>query len=96
MKRLVNAYGLNQARAYLEDRKVSVEALARWTIIELRWPVLADYIAMSWPEIDLLDPGVAVAAPFGDMLKSRAVLNVIGAEATEGRLTKENLGPILD
>ena len=28
MKRLVNAYGLNQARAYLEDRKVPVEALA--------------------------------------------------------------------
>jgi hypothetical protein len=96
MKRLVNAYGLNQARAYLEDRKVPVEALARWTIIELRWPLLADYITRSWPDIDLVSPGPAVEAPYAEMLKSHAVANVIGAEGVEGRLTKENLGPILD
>ncbi len=96
MKRLVNAYGLNQARAYLEDRKVPVEALARWTIIELRWPLLADYIARSWPEIDLVNPGPSVEAPFGEMLKSHALVNVIGVEGVEGRLTRENLGPILD
>ena len=45
MKRLVNAFGLHQATHFLEGRDVSPEALARWTIIELRWPLLSDYLA---------------------------------------------------
>jgi len=45
MKRLVNAYGLHQATHFLESRSVSPEALAQWTIIELRWPLLADLLA---------------------------------------------------
>lgn len=45
MKRLVNAFGLNQATQFLEGRNVPPEVLARWTIIELRWPLLADFLA---------------------------------------------------
>jgi hypothetical protein len=45
MKRLVNAYGLHQATHFLEGRRVSPDALARWTIVELRWPLLADFLA---------------------------------------------------
>jgi hypothetical protein len=45
MKRLVNAFGLNQATQFLEGRNVPPEVLARWTIIELRWPLLADLLA---------------------------------------------------
>lgn len=45
MKRLVNAFGLNQATQFLEGRSVPPEVLARWTIIELRWPLLADFLA---------------------------------------------------
>lgn len=48
MKRLVNSFGLYQARHFLEGREVTFEALARWTIIELRWPLLADFLT-SWP-----------------------------------------------
>ena len=59
MKRLVNAYGLNQARAFLEGRTVEVEALARWTIVELRWPILADYLASNWS--DIADHSLSVA-----------------------------------
>jgi hypothetical protein len=44
MKRLVNAYGFHQAAHFLEGRNVSPEALARWTIIELRWPLLAELL----------------------------------------------------
>lgn len=97
MKRLVNAYGLNQARAYLENRDVSVEALARWTIIELRWPILADHIVRSWPEIDLTatssksDPN-----EIDKLLTTQEVREVIGAARAKGRLTRKNLGPILD
>ena len=45
MKRLVNAYGLHQATHFLEGRSVSPEALALWTIIALRWPLLSDLLA---------------------------------------------------
>lgn len=44
MKRLVNAYGLHQAAQYIETGGVRPETLARWTIVELRWPLLADYL----------------------------------------------------
>jgi hypothetical protein len=49
MKRLVNAYGLHQATHFLEHRHVPPDALARWTLIELRWPLLADHLS-SHPE----------------------------------------------
>jgi hypothetical protein len=45
MKRLVNAYGLHQATHFLEGRDVSPDALAIWTIIELRWPLMSDLLA---------------------------------------------------
>jgi hypothetical protein len=45
MKRLVNAYGMHLATHFLEGRPVSPESIARWTIIELRWPLLADFLA---------------------------------------------------
>lgn len=50
MKRLVNAYALHQATHFLEKRSVSPEALARWTIVELRWPLLAEAFAGN-PEL---------------------------------------------
>ena len=51
MKRLRERLWPQPARAILESRKVSVEALARWTIVELRWPVLANYLAENWTDI---------------------------------------------
>lgn len=97
MKRLVNAYGLNHARAFLEGRDVSVEALARWTIIELRWPLLADYVGRNWREIANGTLRVdAFPAPIRDLLVDLEVRDVIGREGESGRLTLEALKPILD
>jgi hypothetical protein len=45
MKRLVNAYGMAQATHFLEGRTVRDETLVRWTIIELRWPLLSDLLS---------------------------------------------------
>lgn len=44
MKRLINAFAIKQAVNFLEHREVDVDPLARWTIIEMRWPLLADII----------------------------------------------------
>ncbi|HKV13261.1 MAG TPA: P-loop NTPase fold protein [Thermoanaerobaculia bacterium] len=47
MKRLINAYGIHQAVNFLEGRRVDPDALALWTIIEMRWPLLAECLADS-------------------------------------------------
>lgn len=45
MKRLVNDYGIRQAVGFLEGRTVEAGPLVRWTILCLRWPLLADLLA---------------------------------------------------
>jgi hypothetical protein len=44
MKRFVNAYALRKAIALLGDCDIEREPLVLWTLMELRWPVLADYL----------------------------------------------------
>lgn len=45
MKLLVNEVAMAQARGVLEGRYVRAEARARWSILSLRWPLLAESIA---------------------------------------------------
>jgi|GEM_PF-2120170 len=54
MKRLVNAYGMSQAVNFIAGRNVDRENLALWTIIELRWPLLADAILDNPKIIDYM------------------------------------------
>jgi hypothetical protein len=44
LKRLVNAYGFERAINWLSERDVDQGPLARWTILKMRWPALADYL----------------------------------------------------
>jgi len=44
MKRTVNTYSVNRALAILSDTEVEFDALVRWTILSLRWPILAEYL----------------------------------------------------
>jgi hypothetical protein len=50
MKRLVNAYSINRALATLSHIEIERDRLALWTILSLRWPVLADYLEKN-PEV---------------------------------------------
>lgn len=45
MKRTVNAFAVRQAIGALEDNAVAPMILARWTILEQRFPALADLLA---------------------------------------------------
>ena len=54
MKRIVNAYCLHLARKFLGGIDVSADILARWTIIEQRWPELADELIAQPELIDIL------------------------------------------
>jgi hypothetical protein len=54
MKRFVNAYSALRAVRTLEANAVRVESLALWTIIEIRWPSLADHLRARPESIELL------------------------------------------
>ena len=44
MKRFVNAYAFRKAIALLGGRDMETGPLVLWTLMELRWPLLADYL----------------------------------------------------
>lgn len=79
MKRLLNAVGFHQATHFLEGRSVSLEAMARWTIIELRWPLLSDYLAGDPSKIDAIGDSKTAGVPkelrklFGDPEVTRVI-----------------------
>jgi hypothetical protein len=58
MKRFVNAYSVLRAVRTLEGNPVPSEPLALWTIIETRWPRLADYLRTKPEAIELLGKAV--------------------------------------
>jgi hypothetical protein len=101
MKRLVNAYAMHQATLLLAGRETGAGPLARWTILELRWPLLADFLAVRCECVDALRrrlgddelPQVpdSLRCLFGDEL----VQDVIGEEGDEDRLTTEVVKTIL-
>ena len=89
MKRLVNAFGLHQATHFLEGRSVAPDALTRWTIVELRWPLLADYLAARpHAAADLVAGRPPTDGRLGDELRTLfedpAVLAVVQGDGEEG------------
>ena len=45
MKRLLNAYGFRRGFDIQSPHRSDPDSLVRWTILENRWPVLADHLA---------------------------------------------------
>ena len=101
MKRLVNAYAMHQATLLLAGRPVTSGPLARWTILEMRWPLLADFLALRpdcladlarpLGEHELLVVPIDLRPLFGDEL----IAEVIGVEGDGGRLDLPTLKTIL-
>ncbi|MET0233218.1 MAG: P-loop NTPase fold protein [Kibdelosporangium sp.] len=54
MKRFVNAYSVTRVVRTLEGNPVDIESLALWTIIEIRWPSLADHLRARPESIGLV------------------------------------------
>lgn len=101
MKRLVNAYGMHQATLFLAGRSASPDALARWTILELRWPLLADFLATRPGHIDRVRKPLAdgelkyVPAALRELFGDELVVEVIGDEAADQKLDADSLRDIL-
>jgi hypothetical protein len=97
MKRLVNTYGLHQATNFLEGRIVSPEALVRWTIIELRWPLLAEHLAQRPQSIKYLRSNDS--APQGtppELLAELFASDQIKEEIRAVAIGRAELGGVLD
>jgi hypothetical protein len=101
MKRLVNAVALAQASAFLEGRNADLDLLARWSMVELRWPILADLLAFN-PE--LIEPFQQVhLQPEGEfdsrlfpphvagLCRDRDLLSVLGFGEDDADLNREAL-----
>ena len=101
MKRLVNAYAMHQATLLLAGLDAAPGPLARWTILELRWPLLADFLAMRPDCVDSLSSAIADGEPphvpsglrslFGDL----HVADVVGDSTLSDRLTTDAVKKIL-
>ena len=91
MKRLVNAYGLARGMELLNrrtlggDREASAPRTALWTILSLRWPRLAEYLAAQpdiADEFGRTDPGArGVRAEFAPLFLDPDVRAVVFGQA---------------
>ena len=80
MKRFINAYSFRRAIALLEGGDMETGPLALWTLMELRWPLLADYLS-DHPEMverigsELTSDGIP--ADIKELFTDSAVLAVV-------------------
>jgi hypothetical protein len=69
MKRFVNTYSAMRAVRTLEGNAVRVESLALWTIIEIRWPSLADHLRANPESIALVGRPASELSEVPDALR---------------------------
>lgn len=93
MKRLVNAYSVNRARAVLAFLNIAMDDLAQWTIINMRWPQLSEYLA-EYPETTSKvgeEDLSAIANNMHYLFKDPEVVNVIYGGDITTSLTPETV-----
>lgn len=98
MKRMINTYAMRRAIGHLEGNPVGREVLARWTILEQRFPALADLLIEhpGWADM-LVKKGMKVIdmpqalQPFaGD----KDVVKVLGEPGSEHPLREGDIATI--
>ena len=85
MKRFVNAYSVERALRTIEARRPELDQLARWTIVQLRWPQLADVLRkepdlvvfVGWDPLALADPDRDAFGNMTDLLMHPDVVRTI-------------------
>jgi hypothetical protein len=99
MKRLVNTYGIESALQLLQadevgGDRVRMEQLVLWTILMLRWPILADFLGDRPDAVDALHRGTVppdVPADLAPLFGDWEVRNVVtgAAEDVDASLDEE-------
>jgi len=89
MKRFINEYSMEWTLDKLRGGNIPREKLARWTILKLRWPLLAEHL-LNFPDNFRIIGGSNVESEKNDylisLLKSSAVRNVINGGGLGGEL----------
>lgn len=87
MKRYVNAYSVARAIRTLEGNVIETDTLARWVIVQTRWPQLADYLQAHPSAIDCFikpelveDEAHGLPEDIKQFVVSSDVARVLGAE----------------
>ena len=93
MKRLVSAVTMNRSRLFSEGRTPGLIEIARWTAIELRWPLLAEHLA---DKPDLLSRAGDTQDGVLKLLGQDTVVAVTGKKGDEGHLTEAVLRAIVE
>ncbi|GEM_PF-5598184 len=96
IKRLVNAYSVGLALALLSDESVLADVMRRkrfalWTILQLRWPLLANYLREAPETIDQWRDAQQVQPSWPEevrvLLADKEVQRVLNGEADEVDVT---------
>ena len=77
MKLFVNTYGVLRSLRTLEEVFIATEPLALWTIIEIRWPVLADHLRSNPSTIEDWKAGGTVSGRCGLLFRDDAVIALL-------------------
>lgn len=98
MKRLVNAFGLQYASNLISGLDVPLDSLARWTILEQRWPRLAELLCTSPDLADAFadeSPGDRIPEPLRSLFTRTAIRQVLGGDGDATRLDREALSRLV-
>lgn len=91
MKRLVNAYGIRRAIDFLSERHTERGKLALWTIIELRWPALAEHLADNPDDVDFIrkkkSPPNGTSGWLRELFLDKSVYDAVKGEGVSAELT---------
>ena len=85
MKRLVNALGLTRAVAILQGAQVPEESMARWCILEMRWPLVAAALRRD-PALIASIGSPPAGHELEDALRDPALVALVAAEGVEGSM----------
>lgn len=107
MKRLVNAYDIFRALAILIDptlieTEVKKDQLVLWTIISLRWPILAEYLAKhpndinKWKNESATEEFIPSRPELVQLKDNQAVRNVFNGTALDDTGTEKMIVTPLD
>lgn len=98
MKRMINTYAMRRAIGHLEGNPVGRDVLARWTILEQRFPALADLLIEHPEWADMLAEGEVKVIDLPQVLQPFAgdkdVVKVLGAPGSEHPLREGDVATI--
>ncbi|MCG8697354.1 MAG: KAP family NTPase [Bacteroidales bacterium] len=94
MKRLVNMYSVNRARAILSFLEIDLKTLAHWTILQMRWPILVYHLKENPSDIEKIGANKnygSIGSVIAGILINEDVIRVIDGNGILKKLTKEDI-----